>query len=67
MHLFVLRYATLFVSICAEVAPVTGFARNAASLEAMAGRLFRSVVVARLVGLRVTPPCHPPRAVEAVA
>ncbi len=58
MHLFVFGYATLSGSNCAEVAPATGFAWNAASLEAMAGQVFLAVVVARLVGLHVTPPRH---------
>ena len=58
MHLFVFSYATLSGSNCAEVAPAPGFARNAASLEAMAGQVFLAVVVARLVGLHVTPPRH---------
>jgi hypothetical protein len=56
MRLFVFSYATLSGSNCAEVAPATGFARNAASLEAMAGQVYLAVVVARLVGLHVTPP-----------
>ena len=56
MRLFVFSYATLSGSNCAEVAPATGFARNAASLEAMIGQIFLAVVVARLVGLHVTPP-----------
>jgi hypothetical protein len=43
-------------SNCAEVAPATGFARNAASLEAMTGQIYLAVVVARLVGLHVTSP-----------
>jgi hypothetical protein len=56
MRLFIFSYATLSGSNCAEVTPATGFARNAASLEAMAGQIFLAVVVARLVGLHVTPP-----------
>jgi len=56
MRLFVFSYATLAGSNCAEVAPATGFARNAASLEAMAGQIYLAVVVARLVGLHATPP-----------
>ena len=55
MQLFVFSYATLSGSNCAEIAPATGFARNAASLEAMAGQIYLAVVVARLVGLHVTP------------
>jgi hypothetical protein len=56
MRLFVFSYATLSGSNCAEIAPATGFARNAASLEAIAGQIFLAVVIARLVGLHVTPP-----------
>jgi hypothetical protein len=56
MRLFVFSYATLSGSNCAEIAPATGFARNAASLEAMTGQIYLAVVVARLVGLHVTPP-----------
>jgi hypothetical protein len=56
MRLFVFSYATLSGSNCAEIAPATGFARNAASLEAMAGQVYLAIVVARLVGLHVTPP-----------
>ena len=56
MRLFVFSYATLSGSNCAEVAPATGFARNAASLEAMTGQIYLAVVVARLVGLHATPP-----------
>jgi hypothetical protein len=56
MRLFVFSYATLSGSNRADVAPATGFARNAASLEAMTGQIFLAVVVARLVGLHVTPP-----------
>jgi hypothetical protein len=55
MRLFVFSYATLSGSNCAEIAAATGFARNAASLEAMAGQIYLAVVVARLVGLHVTP------------
>jgi hypothetical protein len=58
MRLFVFSYATLSGSNCAEVAPATGFARNAASLEAMTGQIYLAVVVARLVGLYAT---RPPR------
>ena len=58
MRLFVFSYATLSGSNCAEIAPASGFARNAASLEAMTGQIFLAVVVARLVGLHVTPPRH---------
>jgi hypothetical protein len=56
MRLFVFSYATLSGSGYAEIAPATGFARNAASLEAMIGQVYLAVVVARLVGLHVTPP-----------
>jgi hypothetical protein len=56
MRLFVFSYATLSGSNWAEVAPATGFARNAASLEAMTGQIYLAVVIARLVGLHVTPP-----------
>jgi hypothetical protein len=56
MRLFVFSYATLSGSNCAEIAPATGFARNAASLEAMTGQIYLAVVVARLVGLHVAPP-----------
>jgi hypothetical protein len=55
LRLFVFSYATLSGSNCAEVTPATGFARNAASLEAMTGQIFLAVVVARLVGLHVAP------------
>jgi hypothetical protein len=60
MRLFIFSYATLSGSNCADVAPATGFARNAASLEAMTGQIFLAVVVARLVGLHVTPPRETP-------
>ena len=53
---FVSSYATRSGSNRAEAAPATGCARNAASLEAMTGQIFLAVVVARLVGLHVTPP-----------
>ena len=56
MRVVVFSYATLSGSNFAEVAPATGFARNAASLEAMTGQIYLAVVVARLVGLHVTPP-----------
>ena len=56
MRLFVFSYATLSGANYADIAPATGFARNAASLEAMTGQIFLAVVVARLVGLHVTPP-----------
>ncbi|HZW34784.1 MAG TPA: hypothetical protein VFF52_28935 [Isosphaeraceae bacterium] len=56
MRLFIFSYATLSGSNCAEVTPATGFARNAASLEAMTGQIYLAVVIARLVGLHVTPP-----------
>jgi hypothetical protein len=55
VQLCVFSYATLSGSNCAEIAPATAFARNAASLEAMAGQIYLAVVVARLVGLHVTP------------
>ena len=55
MRLFVFSYATLSGSNWAEVEPATGFARNATSLEAMTGQIYLAVVVARLVGLHVTP------------
>jgi hypothetical protein len=55
MRLFVFSYATLSGSNCAEVAAATGFARNAASLEAMMGQIYLAVVIARLVSLHVTP------------
>ena len=55
MRLFVFSYATLSGSNYAEVAPATGFACNAASLEAMTGQVYLAVVVARLVGLHATP------------
>ena len=35
MRLFVFSYATLSGANYADIAPATGFARNAASLEAM--------------------------------
>jgi hypothetical protein len=54
--MFVFSYATLSGSNCAEASPASGFARNAASLEAMTGQIFLAVVVARLVGLHITPP-----------
>ena len=56
MRLFVFSYATLSGASYADIAPATGFARNAASLEAMIGQVYLAVVVARLVGLHVTPP-----------
>ena len=54
MRMFVFSYATLSGSSCAEIGPATGFACNAASLEAMTGQIFLAVVVARLVGLHGT-------------
>ena len=60
MRLFVFSYATLSGSNYAEVAPATGFACNAVSLEAMTGQIYLAVVIARLVGLYAAPP--PPRA-----
>jgi hypothetical protein len=65
MRLFVFSYATLSGSSWAEVAPATGFARNAASLEAMAGQIYLAVVVARLIGLHIAPPAVDPVAVGA--
>ena len=56
MRLFVFNYATLSGSSYAEIAPATGFASNAASLEAMTGQIYLAVVIARLVGLYATPP-----------
>jgi hypothetical protein len=56
MRLFVFSYATLSGANYADLAPATGFARNTASLESMTGQIFLAVVVARLVGLHVTPP-----------
>ena len=58
MRLFIFSYATLSGSNCADVAPATAFARNAASLEAITGQIYLAVVVARLVGLHVTPPAR---------
>lgn len=55
MRLFVLSCATLSGSNCAEIAPATGFAGNAASLEAMTGQIYLAVVIARLVALHATP------------
>jgi hypothetical protein len=55
MRLFVFSYATLSGSNWAEVAPASGFARNAVSLEAMTAQIYLAVVIARLVGLHVTP------------
>jgi hypothetical protein len=55
MRLFVLSCATLSGSNCAEIAPATGFASNAASLEAMTGQIYLAVVIARLVALHATP------------
>jgi hypothetical protein len=55
MRLFVFSYATLSGSNYAEVAPATGFACNAASLEAMTGQVYLAVVIARLVGLHAIP------------
>ncbi len=56
MRMFVFSYAMLSGSGCAEIAPATGFASNAASLEAMTGQIYMAVLIARLVGLHVTPP-----------
>ena len=56
MRVVVFSYATLSGSNCAEIAPATGFARNDASLGSMMGQIYLAVVVARLVGLHVTPP-----------
>jgi len=55
MRMFVFSYATLSGSGCAEIVPATGFASNAASLEAMTGQIYLAVVIARLVALHVTP------------
>jgi hypothetical protein len=55
MRLFVFSYATLSGSSSAEIAPATGFASNAASLEAMAGQIYLAVVIARLVGIYSAP------------
>lgn len=55
MRLFVFSYATLSGSSYGEIAPATGFASNAASLEAMTGQIYLAVVIARLVGLHSTP------------
>ena len=55
MRLFVFSYATLSGSNYAEVAPATGFACNAASLDAMTGQVYLAVVIARLVGLHAIP------------
>jgi hypothetical protein len=62
MRLFVLSYATLSGSGSAEIAPATGFASNAASLEAMAGQIYLAVVIARLVGVQVSEPPRGPTA-----
>ena len=67
MRLFVFSYATLSGANYADIVPATGFARNTTSLEAMTGQIFLAVVVARLVGLHVTPPRDTARTVEAVA
>ena len=64
MRLFVFSYATLSGSNYAEVAPATGFACNAASLEAMTGQIYLAVVIARLVGLHATPPPRVPPTVD---
>src|SRR5271157_3332770 len=50
MRMFVFSYAMLSGSGCAEIAPATGFASNAASLEAMTGQIYLAVLIARLVG-----------------
>jgi hypothetical protein len=64
MRLFVFSYATLSGSSSAEVAPATGFASNAASLEAMAGQIYLAVVIARLVGIYSAPPPGEPAVVD---
>jgi hypothetical protein len=56
MRLFIFSYATLSGSSYSEIAPATGFATNAASLEAMTGQIYLAVVIARLVGLQAAPP-----------
>jgi hypothetical protein len=56
MRLFVFSYATLSGSSYGEVAPATGFASNAASLEAMTGQIYLAVVIARLVGVQTSGP-----------
>ena len=55
MRLLFLSRATLSGSNYAEIAPATGFACNAASLEAMTGQVYLAVVIARLVGLHAIP------------
>jgi hypothetical protein len=52
MRLFAFSYATLSGSSYGEIAPATGFASNAASLEAMTGQIYLAVVIARLVGIQ---------------
>ena len=66
MRLFVFSYATLSGSNYAEIAPATGFACNAASLEAMTGQVYLAVVIARLVGLHAIPPPREPPTVDGV-
>jgi len=56
MRLFVFSYATLSGTSYGEMAPATGFATNAASLEAMTGQIYLAIVIARLVGLHSNPP-----------
>src|SRR5262249_19795684 len=54
MRLFVLSSSRLSGTSYGEIAPATGFAQNAASLEAMTGQIHLAVVIARLVGLHST-------------
>jgi hypothetical protein len=56
MWLFVFSYATLSGTRHGEIAPATGFASNAASLEAMVGQIYLAVVIARLVGIHSAQP-----------
>lgn len=51
MRHFVFSDATLSGASDASIGPSTGFASNAASLEAMSGQICLAVVIARLVGL----------------
>jgi hypothetical protein len=62
MQMFVFSYATLSGTSYEGIAPDSGFASNAASLEAMAGQIFLAVVIARLVGIQAAaPPAGPER------
>jgi hypothetical protein len=57
LRLFVFSYATLSGTSFGDLAPTSGFASNAASLEAMTGQIYLAVVIARLVGIQAaTPP-----------